>query len=672
MAKRVLLGADEIKVGNVSITVATKAGTGGIVLPPVDRGVANSVNSRSVGGASPKVSPRTQQPAGLTTPQRPQPGAHSSSAATSSSHKTPAGNAGSAATGNKLVIGSASPAARGGLNAALSPRAGTHKSAGPPSNAGNRPDWVYNVWSVRESKLNPWMEPIEPRPVRRNIQQEMVTYCKWDDANDGPGAGASVGAGGASASMTSPSVSGTHHGETSPRAHGGAGGGTISASSRTASFDLAGMLSAMEISASDLPATVPAHVCVEALGYLSQAARLVRPADTVELSSLVAPPPLVEKLIGYVSVLLRIRPQWAYAKKTVLKDASLLAYFLRNINPARLKARQIRKATMYASAHLQGLDASLVAPLCRAAVPLAHWVQSFHYLAVMVLTPLHDAMRSHALGGARALHAHGSDASTGGAGAAASSSHALESSMSASGSGNVHTMGQGMHAHSQSNDDSVDYYDNSFDHDGDGGVVHDDANDAPVEGEIRGTVVDIVVDAGGEFSRGSRTPSEPEGVQAQAAKQTTFAEISPAEGKGLDKQDALLHKSSKALTDAPQADAPVGDVAEAKGDGHSLTSSLTSASGFGTVPGTADSLGDASVAKSQAKEEDAGEGDKASDAPVAEEKVSAVDEGAGAGAGSGVDAGGGSVGTASGSVVEDAGEKETKPEAVADETPAEE
>lgn len=406
---RLLESGLPVTVGNVTIVsrqrekpTSTKVPMSPRTLPPLQNGTPRlgaAAGASSAGAALPSGKPpmHQQQPQAPLIPQSPRLVSRASSISTpgqssSSSNQSPS----TTAREGRLIIGP-SP----GMSFTSSD---TRRSPSPTSTAlkpkkdKSKPDWCFNIWSMRESIDNPWCEAVEPKMKKRNMQQELVALCRW----------------GSSAAQVTSSTSASSNSSNSVL---GGGGGLVSSTiGRVCSYDLLTVFQELGLDVDALPlvpttittkipnfattpsssssvvtggsttsapptsiitVTVPSKdLCEEALSYIQQSTRMIKPSDIVELASMTKPPPLVEKIFGYVCVLLRIKPEWGYAKRTILKDASLLSYWLRNVNVCALSRRRLRKATNYACKHLQGLDASLVAPLCRASVPLAHWVQS--------------------------------------------------------------------------------------------------------------------------------------------------------------------------------------------------------------------------------------------------------------------------------------------------------
>lgn len=109
-------------------------------------------------------------------------------------------------------------------------------------------------------------------------------------------------------------------------------------------------------------------------------------AELVELASVSHPHILVESVVGYLCILLGIKPDWETAKRSLFKQIYPLLKFIREVDPVTIPPRRLKKARKLKETNLGALSVQSIEVLNRSASKLMRWLLAFDSIAKVILS----------------------------------------------------------------------------------------------------------------------------------------------------------------------------------------------------------------------------------------------------------------------------------------------
>ena len=67
--------------------------------------------------------------------------------------------------------------------------------------------------------------------------------------------------------------------------------------------------------------------------------------DLLEISALKSPPQIIADVMGYIGILLGLKPTWEAVHRSLLKELIPLQRFLKEVDPRKIPIRRIAKAS---------------------------------------------------------------------------------------------------------------------------------------------------------------------------------------------------------------------------------------------------------------------------------------------------------------------------------------
>lgn len=100
---------------------------------------------------------------------------------------------------------------------------------------------------------------------------------------------------------------------------------------------------------------------------LHAAGREINYQDILEVGLLREPPEVLPSVIGYIAILMGLKPFWKTIKSTILKEFLIFQNFTREVDPLEIPVRRVKKAFLYKEEKLKDATPMTVYSACKPA-----------------------------------------------------------------------------------------------------------------------------------------------------------------------------------------------------------------------------------------------------------------------------------------------------------------
>jgi len=128
------------------------------------------------------------------------------------------------------------------------------------------------------------------------------------------------------------------------------------------------------------------HVWDKLLLELRDSGIKIKYRDLIELAALREPTENVVMLMGYISVLLGLKPTWQAARASLFKELSPMQMYLKEVEPLTIPLRRLKKAAMLKEENLSSISIESFRSVCKPLMKIARWVIAFNQIALLILT----------------------------------------------------------------------------------------------------------------------------------------------------------------------------------------------------------------------------------------------------------------------------------------------
>jgi len=105
----------------------------------------------------------------------------------------------------------------------------------------------------------------------------------------------------------------------------------------------------------------------------------------VELANCHAPASMAVDVVGYIAVLLGVKPTWSHARRYLFRECVPLLQFLHEVEPLTIPYRRLRRAIKLREERLMGHSDESIAACSQPIGVLYGWVASFNVIAMLII-----------------------------------------------------------------------------------------------------------------------------------------------------------------------------------------------------------------------------------------------------------------------------------------------